>query len=218
MALDAVFFDFDGVIVDTPTYYFKHMKEYLRERTPGISDDDISGLLGLTFSKKVEHINERYGIKIDRNHFVEATSAKVMEEMGKSLELDRGLERLLLGLRAEGVPCAIASNNSKKNIEFFLGRLGISGFFSRVIAYDDVRDWKPHPETYIVAAKALGVRPGNSVAIEDTVVGVESAKGAGMKCVAIPNKFALKHNFGIADLVIRNFRELSVKKLEGLVQ
>lgn len=133
------------------------------------------------------------------------------------MALDKGLESLLLELKSRGVPMAIASNNSRKNIDFFLARLGISGFFRKVVSFEDVKDWKPHPETYAVASQALGARPGNCVAIEDTVVGVESAKGAGLRCVALPNKFTSGHNFKVADLVANGFCDLSFGVLESLV-
>lgn len=216
--LEAVFFDFDGVIVDTPSYYFRHMRDYLRERHSGIKDDDIADLLGLTFAKKVEKINRRYGLSVNRAHFVETTSGKVLEEMEKSLVLDQGLGRLLSELRQAGIPCAIASNNSRKNIDFFLKRLGISDFFREIISFENVRDWKPHPETYLNAAKALGVKPSCSVAIEDTVVGLMSAKAAGLKCVVMPNRFNANHDFSASDLVIRNLGQLDAAKLISLVE
>ena len=79
--LDAIIFDFDGVIVDTPTYYFKHMREYLKKLNTNITDGDVSELVGLTFSKKLEYINKKYNLKGEREPFVSKTSEAMMAEM-----------------------------------------------------------------------------------------------------------------------------------------
>ncbi len=215
--LEAVIFDFDGIIVDTPTYYFKHMREYFRKINVHVTDEDISGLVGLTFAKKLEHINKKYGVEIEREPFVSETSGAMMAEMEKSLLIDAHLDALLKELSKAKIVMAIASNNSAENIDFFLQRLGIAGHFSEIIAYADVGNHKPAPDTYQKAVECLGAMPQNCVAIEDTVVGVESAKSAGLKCVAMPNKFTTAHNFEGADFVIKSFAELDLKKLRELV-
>ena len=61
-------------------------------------------------------------------------------------------------------------------------------------------------------------KPGKCVAIEDTVIGIKSAKNAGLKAIAIPNKFTLSHDFSNADLIVNSFKELSFEKLEDLVK
>jgi len=213
-----VLFDFDGVLVDTPTYYFTHIKAYMEKINANVSDEDISNLLGLTFTKKLEFINAKYSLKIEREPFVSLVSNPMMAEMEKSLILDEHLDVLLKDLKMHNITMAIASNNSLSNIEFFLSRLKISHYFSKIISYADVKEHKPAPDTYLKAINLLGTNPQNCVAIEDTVVGVESAKAAGLKCVAIPNKFASSHNFSRADLVIKTFLGLDVKKLEALVK
>ncbi len=218
MGLEAVFFDFDGVIFDTPSHYFRHMKAYLRARNAEISDGDIAGLVGLTFAKKLEFINSRYGLRIDRKEFADATYGLMVKELGKGMRVDADLGFLLAELRSNSVEMLIASNNGRKNIEFFLEKLGVKNFFSGIISFEDVLEPKPHPETYSRALGLCSRNPRNCVAVEDTVIGVESAKGAGLKCVAIPNKFVAMHDFSMADLVVKSFSELNFGVFEGLVK
>lgn len=218
LALEAVIFDFDGVLVDTPAYYFKHMRSYLRERNALVSDEDVSHLIGHTFAKKIEYLKEKYGLQIDRDHFVKITSEAMKAEMVPGLILDPELGKLLRELKSHSVPLAVASNNNFKNIDFFLKKLGLEGYFSQIIAIESVTSPKPSPETYLRAIDALEVRPENSIAIEDTVIGVQSAKGANLRAIAIPNKFSSLHDFSMADHVISGFSELSLKKLRGLVK
>ncbi len=216
--LDAVIFDFDGVIVDTPTYYFKHMREYLKKLNTNITDGDVSELVGLTFSKKLEYINKKYNLKVEREPFVGETSEAMMAEMEKSLILDGHLGVFLSDLSANKIRMAIASNNSRKNIEFFLRKLGILHYFEKIVSYEDVTEHKPAPHTYLKALQVMKAEPQNCIAIEDTTVGVKSAKGAGIRCIAIPNKFTSSHDFSMADLVIKDFRDIGTKKLRRLAK
>jgi len=213
-----VIFDFDGVLVDTPIYYFKHMREYLRKLNAGVSDEDIASLVGMTFAKKLEFINAKYGLNVEREHFVKETSEAMMAEMEKSLLLDEHLDILLSALKKDKIRMAIASNNSRKNIDFFLQKLGIQDYFEHIVSYESVTEHKPNPQTYLAAAGLMNAIPGNCIAVEDTEIGVESAKGAGMKCVAIPNKLTSGHDFARADMVIKDFREINAEKLRGLVK
>ncbi len=216
--LEAVIFDFDGVIVDTPTYYFKHMKEYFRKRSTGVTDEDIEHIIGHTFQKKLDFINAKYGLKVARDEFIAEIGPAMNAEMEKLVKLDIELHRLLAELRGGVIKTAIASNNSPETINFFLKKFGIGEFFSPIVTIRDIKAPKPNPETYAKALSILKANPKNCVAIEDTVIGVESAKGAGMRCIAIPNKFTLKHNFAQADMVIKSFHGIGVEALRGIVQ
>ncbi len=216
--LEVVVFDFDGVIVDTPAYYFKHMRNYFRRRRARISDEDIAHLIGHTFQKKLDFINAKYGLSVGRDEFIAEIGPSMNAEMEKLVKLDVDLYRLLKELEAGGVGVAIASNNSPETINFFLSKFGIRNFFKPILTIRDIKEPKPHPETYQKAVSFLGARPGNCVAIEDTVIGVESAKAAGLRCVAIPNKFTSAHNFSEADVVVKSFKGLGIGALQELVK
>ncbi len=215
--LEAVVFDFDGVIVDTPTYYFKHMREYFRKRSSGVTDEDIEHIIGHTFQKKLDFINAKYGLKVGCDEFLAEIGPAMNAEMDRLVKLDLELHRLLRELRACKIRAAIASNNSPETINFFLEKFGIREFFRPIVTIRDVQEPKPDPETYQKALLALGAKARDCIAIEDTVIGVESAKRAGMRCIAIPNKFTSKHNFAEAGLVVKSFRGLDVEKLQRLV-
>ncbi|MBI2138668.1 MAG: HAD family phosphatase [Candidatus Diapherotrites archaeon] len=214
--LEAVIFDFDGILVDTPEYYFKHMKSYLRAIHPAITDDDIAPLIGHTFDAKVNALNQKFGLRIERAHFAKAMNEKVRAEMLGSLVPNPDLLRLLGELDEAGLPLGIASSNSRHNILAFLERLGIAGRFSSILSYSDASVPKPSPEIYINAAESLGVACAHCAALEDTLAGFESAKGAGMKCIAMPNRFAAGHAFEGADIVVKDFKELSFERIRGL--
>ena len=80
---------------------------------------------------------------------------------------------------------AIASAAIPFNIDFVLDNLHIRHYFKAIISADDVEKSKPNPETFLKAAKALGVKPEDCIVFEDAPKGVEAAKNSVMKCVAL---------------------------------
>ncbi|MCR4336075.1 MAG: HAD family phosphatase [archaeon] len=216
--LEAVIFDFDGVIIDSPPYYLKHMKKYLHALNTDITDEDINHLVGYPFTQKIQYLNKTYNLNLVREEFVEKTSEEMNKEMNRKIKCPANLKNLLNELQENGTELAIASSNSKNNVMFYLEKFNITEMFSHVVTLDQVGSPKPAPDTYIEVMKRVGKKPEKSVAIEDTIIGVEAAVEAGLKAVAKPNKFTLNHDFSRADLIIKNFEELTVKKLEDLIE
>lgn len=216
MLLEAVIFDFDGVIVDTPKIYFRHMKKLLQKYHAEISDKDISNLVGRHFEEELNYINKKYGLDISLSEFVGETINSAREDFAR-LVLEPSLENLLVELSGFGVKLAIASNGPKSNIDFIVSRLGIGKYFSVIISGDDVEKYKPFPDVYLAAVERLGVSKKNCVAIEDTLIGLESARSAGLKVVVIPNEFTVFSDFSSASLVAKGFNDLTYKVLNGLV-
>lgn len=216
--LEAVIFDFDGIIADTPKHYFRHMKHVLHRHNTTISDEEISQLVGLRLEEKLRHINQKYGLGILVDEFISNTQDLAKEEMYSLLEFDKNLESLLRSLQEDKVKMAIASNNSAIVVNRVLKSFGISHYFGAVVCGEDVKNCKPFPDVYLRAISLLGVSPKKSIGIEDTTIGVAAAKSAGLWVVAMPNEYVAKHDFGSADLVVGDFKDLSITKLKGLVK
>ncbi len=217
MSLEALVLDFDGVIADTPAYYAKYMVKYFEELGVDLSEEDVSHLVGYTFSKKLGYINEKYGLNVGRKEFVEKTSGQMNAEMHHSIVCAPSLRQLLKQLKGEGIPVGIASSNSLRNIDFYIAKFGIKNFFSGIVALENVENAKPAPDCYVGIASLLGVKPANCVAVEDTSIGVESAVSAGLKCIALPNKFTLNHDFSKSHFIAKDFSEITLEKIRSLV-
>ena len=80
---------------------------------------------------------------------------------------------------------------------------------------DDVKEGKPSPQAFLLAAKKLGVEPKNCVVMEDAVVGVQAAKRAGMCCIAVTNTYP-REAIAEADIIVNSLEEITVKTIEGL--
>lgn len=216
--MDAVIFDFDGVIADSPHYYIKHMRKYFAALGIEILDRDILHLVGYPFSQKLQYMNKTYGLNVSRDEFIAKIYDDMNRDMHEKVKCPENLGSLLDQLAQKGVETSIASSNSLRNVMFYVEKFGLKEKFSHIVTLDHVGMPKPAPDAYIEVMKRLGKNPEKSVAIEDTVIGVESAKEAGLKAVAFPNEFTINHDFSRADMVIKNFGKLTVEKLEGLVK
>ena len=214
--LEAVVFDFDGVIVDTPKIYFRHMRRLLLRHNAKISDADVANLVGRHLEDELAYINKKYGLHITLLEFVKETITSAKGDFAE-LQLDPCLARLLQDLSFAGAKLAIASNGPRKNMDLVISRLGIGEYFSAVVSADDVKKYKPFPDVYLAALKKLGASPKNCVAIEDTEIGLKSAKAAGLRVVVIPNEFTVGSDFSGASLVANGFKGLTPKVLAGLL-
>jgi beta-phosphoglucomutase-like phosphatase (HAD superfamily) len=113
---------------------------------------------------------------------------------------------------------AVASSAMAKNVEFVVDVLGFRPYFCCLVSGDEVARPKPDPEIYLRTASILGVEPAGCVAFEDSFVGIEAAKRAGMICVAIASTFpaAELRKQTRADLIVPGFEGLTLGDLGGL--
>lgn len=127
------------------------------------------------------------------------------QEYRPHLKLIAGLEGFLREAKAQGIKTAVGSAAIRFNIDFVLDGLNIRSLFDAVVCADDVTESKPHPETFLKCAEAVGAHPGQCLVFEDTPKGAETALRAGMDCLVIttlhrPEEFtAYKNIIGFID-------------------
>ncbi len=105
-----------------------------------------------------------------------------------------------------GYPMALASGSSPEILKALCDKLGLNKYFTKIISAEDVGRSKPEPDIFLHTAKLLGTPPENCVVLEDSKYGVEAAKRAFMKCIAIPylTEKPLDFTFYMADLLFEN--------------
>ncbi len=90
---------------------------------------------------------------------------------------------------AAGRKVAVATSSPTDEARRVVDALGLADAISEIVGLDQVKHHKPDPEIYLLAAKRIGVRPGDSIAVEDSPTGIRAALSAGMACIAIANPF-----------------------------
>ncbi len=215
----AAIFDMDGVLVDSNPFHLRKWVKLLRERNVAYNAGDLP----------LQLFGQRNDVAF-RFFFGADLSEEEVRRMGEVLEEHfrrdfkpharplPGLEALLRCLQAANIPMAVASSATRPNIEFIVEALQFRPFFRSLISGEDVQRPKPDPEIYLKSADALAVNPEACVAFEDSFVGIEAVKAAGMKCVAIASTFSIAdlRSQTSADLVVRDFTELTLEVLQRL--
>lgn len=211
----AALWDLDGTILDSRQAHWRAWRGFTEAQGKPAS---------------YEFFNETFGFRneiILRLHFGEqltdadvARLAEGKETLFRATLLEGGVEPLpgvrewLAGMAEAGWRQALASMAPRENIAVTVQALGIRAYFDAVVSGDDVGRGKPAPDVFLAAAAALGVAAEACVVIEDSPQGVEAARRAGMKCIAVGPESA---GLG-ADLALLSLSEASPRAAADLLE
>jgi HAD superfamily hydrolase (TIGR01509 family) len=176
--MDAYIFDFDGVLVNTMEAHFACYKQALEEVGIGIDKQQFYSQAGMTGREQIAYFARRDGVTVD----VDAIYKRNQELKSQYIENITTIPviiGLLKALRAAGQPTAIASGSSKQSVLPIAARFGIE--VDVVVGGDDVARGKPFPDLFLLAASRLHVNPEHCIVFEDSDVGIQAAREAGMK-------------------------------------
>lgn len=201
VAMHAVIFDMDGVIVDSEPYSMRALIEVLREHGIDPTPEDLQRSYGRTIREDFAHYFRKYGVTADLDAAIVRKHARYCQLAAGQLKPFPGVMALVERLRRHGYRLGLASSGSQAKVELGMHALSINGIFDTIVTGDDVTQSKPHPEIYLLAARRLGVEPAACVVIEDAPAGVQAAKRAGMRCIAVTNSVA-RAQLLEADLIV----------------
>ncbi len=210
--LKAVLFDMDGVIVDTMALHSKALdfafstsglseKRGLLNNFSGFSTEDS---LRLAFPEKPL---EELGLVSDLKY-------SKLKDLASDLAVFPGFFEFFSEVSGK-FKTALVSNSRRDFVEHVLAKLPSFVKFDVVVTSSEVSNGKPDPECYLKAASLLGVRPFECVVIEDSLVGIISAKAAGMKVVAVETTHD-KIFLHDADLIVKSLEGVSLESLLSL--
>ena len=218
--LKGVLFDMDGVLVNNLEIHRQAFAEFFRRygvertfdelsRVFGKGNDDIMGEL------MPADVVERVGIR-QLGYEKEAIYREIYAPI---ITPQPGLLAFLAECESEGLRSAVGSSGYKANVDFVLDKCNIRRYFEATVAGDEVTRCKPDPEIYLTAAAKLGLDACECVVFEDAEAGIEAAKRAGMKVVALATTFDREFLATTdADMIIGDFRDVSVEQLRTLVE
>jgi HAD superfamily hydrolase (TIGR01509 family) len=207
VAIRALVFDFDGLIIDTEVPVYRAWAEvYERhgELLPVESWATIIGY-GLDVFDPLANLEARLGRTVEREAVQSARRLR-QQELTQALQILPGVREWRQEAVELGVRLGVASSSSRAWVTGHLERLGLDGW-GCVRCRDDVARTKPAPDLYLAVVECLGVAPAEALAVEDSGVGVRAAKAAGLHCVAVPSALTGSHDFSAADLVLGSLAE-----------
>ena len=181
----AVIFDFDGVIVDSEPLHYRTFCETLKPL--GIEIDKhrwYKDFAGTGSRKIIAKLCDEYGITEDIRVWVEKRKVLFASyaKQGK-LKPRKGLMKFLPELKTRNIKTAIASGGHIAHIESLLSLMKLNGRFDVIVGGDSVKNGKPDPEIFLLAARMIGAKPEECIAIEDSPAGCEAVLRSGMSLV-----------------------------------
>ena len=217
MNLQALIFDFDGLIVDTEKPGFDSWNELYQDFGQKLTLADWTKATGYVggFDPGV-HLEGLLERKLDWAELIPRREARNWELTLQQSVLP-GIRDLMTAATQVGIRIGVASNSGFGWVNDGLERLGLRGFVSAICTRDMVMSPKPAPDVYLKTAETLQVAPSYSVALEDSEPGSRAAKAAGMRVVAIPNQFSERQDLSVADLVVSSASALSLERLVALL-
>ena len=213
--IKAIIFDLDGVIADSMRLHFEAEKKTLLKYGISATTEELAAYTGNKVTVKFSALMEKYGVKANPEDVLKVHMAESYEYIKANVAPVAGIVKLINELHHEKLKLGVASGSPRVLVEYFIEKFNIKKLFDAVVSADDVANAKPNPEIFLKAAQKLGCKPAECVVVEDAPYGIQAARAAGMKSVAIMTTHKKSELQG-ADRLISSFSELTVRDLKDM--
>ncbi|MGQ4491258.1 HAD family phosphatase [Streptomyces sp. 372A] len=213
-ALQAVFLDMDGTLVDTEGFWWDVEVEVFAGLGHRLDEAWREVVVGGPMSRSTGYLIEATGADITLDEAAVLLNDRFEKRIGNGVPLMPGAARLLAELHRHEIPTALVSASHRRIIDRVLDSVG-RHHFALTVAGDEVTRTKPHPEPYLTAARGFGVDPRLCAVVEDTATGVAAAEAAGCRVVAVPSVSPIAPAEG--RVVVASLEEVNLTFLRSLV-
>lgn len=203
--IKAIFWDNDGVLVDSERWFYAASKKVLESEGIYLSEEEFirislhegGSTLSLLKNKGYDENdikpfrkmrNQIYDEMLIENDIAVDNSEEILQELSKNFRM------------------IIVTGSCRDHFDTQHSRTGFTKYFERVFSAGDYERQKPYPDSYLTALKELKLQPHEVIVIEDSPRGVEAAKAAGLKVIAVKQGFAKNFNHSKADYVVDNLK------------
>ena len=220
MTLQAAIFDCDGLLADTETPDYDAWRTLYAEQGLTLDLPDWAQYIGIAKGHEVRDWHTTLAAHVGPSYDREAIQARRRAHYQAAIAALTpmpGVVALLDALKAEGIPCAVASNSEAVWVERILGITGLHSYFTAIATSDQVPLPKPAPDVYLLAARKLDAAPAACVAFEDSPRGLAAAHAAGMTTIAVPTALTRHLDFAQAHHLVETLELLTVDHLRGLL-
>lgn len=188
MAIEALIFDLDGLLIDSERLSQRSWSQVMAEAGYLLSEDIYHKMIGRTEKDVKAILQQAYGSKFPFEEMYrkrEQRFFKIIEQEG--MPRKAGWDELAQYILQNRLKSAVASSTYRRLAEKKLHAAGLLSFFEVIVTGDEVAHGKPAPDLFLTAARKLAVSPEKCVVLEDSEAGIQAAHSAGMRCIHIPD-------------------------------
>jgi HAD superfamily hydrolase (TIGR01509 family) len=213
--IEAVVFDLDGLLLDTEQVWDEVREALVHERGGRWHDRAQADMMGMSSTEWSRYMHDELGLSESPEQISAAVVERMQERYRGGLPLVDGAVEAVRQI-GERWPLGLASSSNRPLIDLVLAEMGVADLFRATVSSEEVERGKPAPDVYLEAARRLGVEPDRCAAIEDSAAGIRSAKAAGMRVIAIPNRHfpPTTETLETADVRLESLNELGPDVLQ----
>jgi beta-phosphoglucomutase len=209
----AVIFDMDGVLTNSEPLINEAAIAMFKEKGLTVQPDDFLPFVGAGEERYVGGVAEKYGFPFDPVAGKQRTYEIYFDLVPAKLEAFPGVKELVNACRKAGLKIAVASSADRVKVAVNLQKIGLPlEWWDAVITGELVQHKKPAPDIFLITAQTLTINTADCVVVEDAVNGIQAAKAAGMRCVAVAQTFPAER-LHEADVVRNTIAEIQLSDL-----
>ena len=209
----AVFFDMDGLLIDSEPTWFQAEQDMLAGYGYTLGPEHYPHVLGKPIEVSTAYLLELTGHPVSAAQFADGIETAMVERLRDGVPMMPGAKDLLVELETAGVPLALVSASSRRIVDACLPLIG-RDHFRTTVSGDDVERSKPNPDPYLLAAERLGVDPALCAVLEDSPTGTAAGHAAGCRVVAVPHAAEVPARERVT--IVDSLRRVNLAFLEGL--
>jgi HAD superfamily hydrolase (TIGR01509 family) len=217
VAIDAVVFDLDGVLIDSEPLWDRARRDVVAAHGGRWAPGATEAMQGMSSPEWSRYLHDELGVDLPPNDIAAAVVDRLTQSYAAGLPLVPGATEAVA--RMAGVwPLGLASSSNRAVIDAVLELSGLAVMFRATVSSEEVARGKPAPDVYLEAARRLGVAAARCAAVEDSANGVRSGAAAGMRVVAIPTRAypPAADALALAAVVLDDIAELTPAVVRGL--
>lgn len=206
--IKGVIFDNDGVIVDSEPLHHLAEKKTMQPFGIDITKEEYKNYVGIGTRKMFGDWIQKYNLKLNPEDIIPHHEQNLIKIFQERVEPTPGVVNFILYLFQKNYSLAVASSSQRNLVHVGINKHNLMQYFQIIITGDDVTRLKPAPDVFLLAAQRLKISPTECLVIEDSSVGVQAAKAAGMFCAGYQNINSGDQDLSKADIIFQDFNEL----------
>jgi len=215
MSLKAVLFDMDGVIVDTEPLHRKAYFKIFNDLGIDVPEDLYTSFTGASTKRVFETLIAQFNLSqtyedlatIKRNYF------KDYFYNDEKFDLIPGVKDLIQHYYENGITLILASSATMNTINMVFEKFELEKYFNGKISGAELKESKPHPEVFLLAAEMAGEPVENCMVIEDSTNGILASHRANIFCAAYRSLHSKNQDYTLANIVVSDYEELELDKI-----